>query len=387
MVNLREGLVDAVGQGLCNTTSLAASLGQLGSNLWRSAGADGIANAGQDLADGFGAAADIFCNREPRAASDSYPPLFTGGQCEGTEYNVQINFIGTLNGNPFPNSSNTDVWGPITFEGIEEGIPGGAENNRWVAVFSGGKIPDGQPGAGTRDGWRPILTPGDLQDPMPSITGITTTPLAGGPDDCGNPPPAPPGYDPADFSPTLPVSYDDNSGNPQNINVPVVYGPGSVNNNNQFTVPITLDLGPGIQINGDINLSTGGISIGGGGSDAAPREIPEDEPTPEGSALVGIRILFTEASAQRTGATERLGSGSSVPIWLPRLAAVRFEYESNGTRGWGPSKFAQTLDSVIWAERPATDFNVTVERTDEYEVRKIVMNPDLFFNGGTGPGN
>lgn len=380
MVDIREGILDAVTQGLCNTTLLSGGLAQLGSQLWSSAGVDGVSNAGQQLANGFGAAADIFCNREPRDISGEALAPFTGGQCSTTRY--QCRYTETAPGiGSIVNTLSPAIFGPIRYQGLTLEQPGDV----WTVTFTGGPIPPDYTGpplptelTGTR--------PNSVTQGQPVISNITIIPV-GGPDDCGDPPPDVPAYDPSNFSPTVPVSYDDNNGNPQTFNVPIVFGPGGVGNGNEFEVPFTLEFSPNVQIDGSINLSTGDINIGFGGSDSGPVEIPEEDPIPEGSVLVGVRVIFTQSEAEKTPATERMYESSTETIWLPRLAAVRFEYAVGEIVGWSPSRFCQTLDSLIWAERPATNYDVAGEPGGEFTVRKIVMNPSIFFNGASGPGS
>lgn len=380
MVVFEDALVGAIQQGLCNLTRNTGNLARLSAQLWGAAGQDGVSAAGQNLANGLGAASDVFCNRPTRDLSGELTPPGQGGQCVGTRYQVEYD-LNSPSLNIPGNSLSPPLYGPVKFLGVTFD----SSTAEWVSTWQGTEPPAGaeQPGYPTElsDRRSNSLTRGAV-----TISNIDYVSV-GGPDDCGDGPPTIPPYDPPLSTTNLPVNYDDSDGNPVSIDVPIIFGPGGIGNGNQFEVPFTVEVGPNIFINGNVNLSAGGVNIGLGGSDSGPVEIPEEEDVPLGTSLVGIRVLFTQQNAEKTGATERLGSGSLVPIWLPRLAAVRFEYESNGTRGWGPSKFAQALDSVIWAERPATDFNVTVERTSEYTVRKIVMNPDLFFNGGSGPGS
>lgn len=368
MVSLKDGLVEAVTSGLCNNLNLAAGLGALGSNLWRSAGADGIADRGADLARGFGAAADILCDRTPRDAVAPYNPTFTGGQCVGSLYQVVIDY--TSYANQF------SCTGPVAAQTVTNNRPGPIQQ---VYVLDTPGAPTGNYQIrlidGNGDGV--VLTP-DC-DPRPvSIASVT---VQSGPDNCGNGIPYPPPFDPSQFNPTVPVSFDDNTGTPQNINVPVQFGPGELDRDNGFKVPFVLDFGPGIQVNGDINLNTGDFNVGIGGEGGDIEEIPEEEETPSGSVLVGVRVVVTESSAQMSPATQYLASGSSEDLYIPRLAAVRFEYRESAGGGWSDSRFCQSLQSVIWAERPAVDVDVALENNVVATVTKLIMPIERFFSG------
>jgi hypothetical protein len=365
MADLRESLGDNILSGLCNTLSLASNVGQLGANFYSSAGAAGIGGAGQQLAQGFGAAADIVCGREPRDLSSEFPPPFQGGQCIGAPYNVSWRA--------------TTAFG--TFEGTDAAVGPVASESTLDGTTFRGFITSlvGQPGEQTQQAFAQNLgNPPDTSNLSFGITGVVRT--DGQPDNCGNPPPEPPAYDPSNFSPTLMIDYDDNAGNPQSFNLPVVYGPGELDVGGNFVVPVELNFSPTVNIDGSIKLNTGDLNINSGPS-GGPQEIPETEPVPDGSSLVGVRVVVTQDSASDSPATEVLGNGSTEPIWLPRLAAVRFEYTTNGIVGWGPSRFCQTLDSVVWAERPAASVDVVLEQNVVATVTKIVLSPAVFFNG------
>lgn len=368
MSDLRDSLGETVLAGLCNTLSLSSALGQLGSNLWRSAGADGVAGAGQQLARGFAAASDVVCGREPRDPVADYGPPFTGGQCVGDSYDVSFEG-GIIGSTPF--SGTRTILGAVGIVQIIDPPPFPSQEEWYLTT-------DGVPVFLLQSGQTDIN--GEPQSFF-EITNVART--DGQPDTCGNPPPQVPDYDPLDFSPTLPVNYDDSAGNPQTFNLPVVYGPGELNENGDFIVPVSLEFAPEVNVNANINLNTGDLSINGG-FQSGPQEIPEEEDVPEGAVLVGVRVIFTQAEAEKTRATERLDNGSGETLWLPRLAAVRFEYEEVSGPGFGPTFSAQTLESVIWAERPAIGFDLGVNGDADFVVTKIVMPRARFFTGA-GP--
>lgn len=377
MPGINDSLVSVVSQGLCNITALSGAQARLGSRLWRSLGAEAVGAGGQALADSFGAASDLFCGRPPRRASDDVPVPFTGGQCDGVIYDLFVNYL--EGGSGVSTNRAVGLVGPVSGYRFDlREIP----NPPFSPVFS--------LRVGNSEGLASDPGLGDAPDGV-LFSRVTSNGLEaidfgffrrdGLPDDCGNPGLEPPDFNPSEFNPTLTFPLDDGQGNQVSINAPVQFGPAVLDIDNNFSIPVSIEFAPGVQINGDLNLSTGDLNIGGGDDGGAPSEIPEQEPIPEGSVLVGVRVVVSESVANDSKATKVRPPSSLVDIYLPRLAAVRFNYNAEPRAGLGDSISCQSLNNVIWAERPALSFDITPSEGVTYQAFKIVMPVRRFFTG------
>lgn len=223
-----------------------------------------------------------YCNREPPPPAS---PPFTGGQCIGLSYYVQV--IGNVT---LPDSTvvpinefnaATQLYGPITDAGIRPTTSGGYE------VYASGQNAVGAPTTLILGGgccWSEPL--------VIEVTAINVTPRFGGPDDCGDPPVPPPNPTPGYNQIDVDITYTDSDGNDVTLVVPFIFATARVNLKGEITVPIRLTIGElNLQIGGDINLSTGGISLNFGNKNyqrngqpnpdgyETPDDIPDNPPT------------------------------------------------------------------------------------------------------------
>ena len=357
MVDILEALRNGLRSTFCVIAEPAAIGLSIGGNVYRGLGGeeqgdDLIASAGL-----FRAAAQVACNRQPDDVSGIVVPPFMGGQCDNVPYRVtqdrlSPNFPG--NGCTSPATGiQWDVWGPINqVRQANEANPDLLDVNVLARPGPSQPIQVIPQLSGT---FNNEVCPG--QDLV--ITNIER--LDGNPDNCGNPPPAvPPYYEPNWTSP-LPITYDDNNGNPVSITPTVRFDPTTVQDGPLISVPFDITFEDGSSLFGDFNLTTGDINIGignsgGGGSNGDPIEDPtEQDPEEDGPVIVGARVVTTIGSNQSSASV--IGqSGDNPDLYVPDIGIIAFRYETApGQFVWGDPIRVKGLDVVIWSPEPAVE--------------------------------
>ena len=372
VVTFQENLVDTVRQGLCNTLSIAQRTAQLGERFYGTVGLRPIADASGQAAQLWSNAAGLACNRVPQDLSNEVVPPFQGGQCPGVRYS----FTRTVEFPPNPPGTPrvfNSVLGPLQY------VERVTDQRRITEVLDG-------------EGEVVSSASTDLDNAQPIINVFNVVRDDGLPDDCGNPPAQGPEYNPVDFTLPRTINFDDDGGNPQSINVDLVYKPVNTNESGDFVVPIDVEFEDGSSLFGDFNLTTGDINFGGGNTDGdgvtnEPTELEDNEENvPEGLVVVGCRVIVAiDENASR--ATEIFGDGSSPNLFVPRLGTIRFRYQApGGGATLGPDISVKQRNELFWSGPVAIGVAVQEDIGSQFTVRLIVVKESavgLFGGGGS----
>lgn len=263
-------------------------------------------------------AISYFCDVEP----DPPPPVpFTGGQCVGTTYGVEVNVI--RNGTPVT-FTNT-VLGPLGLVRYEQ--DGSTWRGRWYR-------PDGETILWSFDS----ISTGF---PQPTVTSYGVTSVQAGPDNCGDlasdypPPTTPPPINERTFP--LPVG---------GLNLQLQIGLGNIQVNGDLTVPITIT-GPSIELSGEINLNNNKVNfnIGGGdpntdncsekppSSDPPPTEPePPDDPDDPSKQIIGVLVTVTDFSNSAIATV--IAQDDNPNILAPAVGYVNFRIKVGDAFAW-----------------------------------------------------
>jgi len=193
-----------------------------------------------------------------------------------------------------------------------------------------------------------------------NATIVSVTRPDGLPDNCGNPTPPTPVYEPGSNSTTTNVTYEDNDSNTVTIPVVIAFGYATVNLDGTINVPITanFELNPELNFNADFNLSTGGLTIDLGNPsrprpsacsdpngyepgegipdppieipDAEPPETPPDEP-PNPEKVITACIVTTATPGANESVIEQ---DNDVDIYVPALGYVQFLIRAGNRSAW-----------------------------------------------------
>lgn len=372
MATFQESLVDNVRQGLCNTLSLAERTAQLGEQFYDTVGLRPAGSLSGQAAQLWSNAAGLACNRVPQDMSPEVTVPFTGGQCVGDVYEVDTQ----RGGGPITTQTTTDdgdlILGPIT--GIREQVNDFGLFDYILFVGNGQKT------LATN-----FTTPQNFR--VVDVRNVTNPA-----DPCGDPQAQGPEYDPADFTISPTINFDDEGGNPQSVGVDITYSPVNNNETGDFVVPFSVNFNDGSSVFGDFNFSTGDINIGGGNSGGGgvqndPVELDEDqEDVPNGLLLVGCRVVATVDPDVST-ATEIFTSNNSPNLFVPRLGTIRFSYETpNGQEVLGPDLSVKQLSEIFWSGPVAVDVVSQENIGVTFSLRRVVVKESavgLLGGGGS----
>lgn len=358
----RESLDSLIRQGLCNTTNTAAATAALGSRFWGAAGFNGLAETSAQASQFWSNASGIFCNRPRQDTTGEISEPFTGGQCPEVPYLITGDFVSESppGSTPVVTPVQNNGPGPITVQTVpqEDG------------VFQ--RLVDG-------NGDFLLVYRVSNENQVASLENINIQRTDGQPDDCGNPPDVGPVYVRDDFTVTDTVNYTDDSGNPQSENVEIVYKPITVNEDGDFIVPFEINFDDDSKQYGDINVTDIDITIGGGNSGGdgvqpTPRELGDDEDPPEGTTIIGVRVLSSVEDVSRANVTELFSDDGGENLFVPRLGGVLFTLE--GESGSAESVFSEfkTLDSVILSPKPAKSVRLFA-RAGVASVKRLLVVP------------
>lgn len=367
MVGFREAIVDNIGQGLCNVTSAAEFTAQLGSRFYGSIGQRGASQTSEQAAQLWGNAAGIFCDRPPQDIPGEFDRQFDGGQCDGILYDISyvIDIFNPNSGQTSPLGVNTAHFGPL---GPISVIDGG--NGTEILASPG----PGQPQQVLQD---QTYGPGFV---VSNIRNVSPVRRDGQPDNCGNQPGTLPEYDPSNFTVPRTIDYDDENGNPQSEPVDITYRPVTLDNNNNFSVPVSITFGDGSSLFGDVNIDTGDIVIGpgndgGDGNSGGPTELDPGEEPSEGEVVIGVRVSSTVDNLSTARVTELQFINNNLNIYVPRLATVTFLYEDSFGQSLGETTDVKLLSQIVYADRPAVSVEV-VPRNGVLVVWSLIVVPE-----------
>jgi len=293
-----------------------------------------------------GALGTQLCNKPPDVV-DPPPPPFTGGQCPGVRYDV--NFTGTVPGNS-PQTATVRLTGPLQYNAALAPVP---------------------PVTGCDDGevWQRFSVSGSTETPVirwqgcdATFTVNSVTPVSGGANNCGDPPPVypPPGdvfYEGDD------VTYegDDNI----NITVPTafIFAPVYVAIDGTLRVPVKIDFG-GVDFSGEVTIAPefnfeiaptfnppgpgvpddpDGIGEPGEPSDPIP-EVEELE-----STIVGV-LVFSDIDPDGQPSGIQFQDGPN--LFVPRAASVQFAIKTGNSIGWTSDQDVKSLECYVPCPAP-----------------------------------
>lgn len=279
------------------------------------------------------------CNDDP-ADTAPIPPPFTGGQCPGVIYNVNV--TGTTTNPPQNQTFSANLTGPLSYSrevvGGEDCGPSGDEFVRFTIV---GSTPSS------------ILT---WQGCGATFVVNSTTRLDGLPDDCGDPgivvpPPGP-------ITRPVNITYDTSDDDIIDIDGDVTFSPAFSVGELNVRVPFTLDLG-GFTWTGNLQVSPSfeltlspNINFGNGGATDDPVPPPTGDPgTPpppddddQQLVIIGVVVRSTPTSELRQTEIATVGIPT---IYAPRIASVSFAIESSFTVAWTPDTPVKNRDCYI----------------------------------------
>lgn len=341
MVSLRDALSSTLRESYCRLTRPADDFAELASPLLntlpQSPAQDSVGLGIQ----GLRGVRSVFCSEPPDDARTGVPVPFTGGQCPGSLYDAswQVRFPP---GNPLPVQNATNVVGPISL------VTTNSATQNQVRLVDG-------------NGDDIFSAASTIPADPPEVLSVSVSPLAGQPDDCGDPPRDIPEYDPNTFTDMPNVNYDDdNTGNPVNISPTLVYAPLTLDMENNVRVPFTLEFAPGVEVDGFVDLSTGDTTFNvddtfGPAFEQPLTELPAGTPLEPGQGfVVGVRVVST-FNISDISANALSNGGGGPTIYVPRLGSVFFLHTTSESGFVQSRDFDIKLpDQVIYADRVAT---------------------------------
>lgn len=328
MATFREALSEAIRSSFCTLTGPVERTIALGENLYERANFPGFPPAPTPAGQALRGARNILCNMPPDDASSGFVQPFTGGQCPGTRYAVTADVVrmGVPNNNPSTRQGD----GPIQY------FFGKTETGACFARIESADNPT-------------LFTAGSSFDDCDTRYNIISVVPVNGPDDCGDPPVNPEPYDRTDFETDVPVTYDDDNGNPVTVNVPLLFTPVVVDNDIDIEVPVRAYFDTDLEINATLNLSTGDVNFNVSTSINAPTIIedvtiqpdpvgvPGDPPTDEEefeSTIIGVYVRLASLE-EGSPVTEIASNNPGTSLYVPRLGSVSFHCEVLSASGLG----------------------------------------------------
>jgi len=221
------------------------------------------------------------CNMPP---PEPPAPGFTGGQCAGVLYDVTYSYDLTTDKFTNPPGTYTPQSGTSRVTGKVNGIT--KEVSTFLAsaklLTDGGDVNIG----GASSGFANNVDIINL-----SIDNITR--VGGGADDCGDPPPVIPPYEPGSNTYGDNITYVNNEGDTLTIPVVIALGYADIDINGQLSIPVKLDfsLNPELNVSGEFNFNTGDFNptIGYPGNSNSGCSFPSDgygsDDTPDSPAI------------------------------------------------------------------------------------------------------
>jgi len=286
------------------------------------------------------------CSDDP-ANDPTYEPPFSGGQCPDTRYLFTWD---RFQDGAFIGSSSFDALGPLNV--VRQGFAG----------------PGDPPDCGEGGSFTTILmTTGGAPITLNSgcnvsISNLYVSPLFGGSDDCGDPPPPPLG-EPTNVEYGDEITY--NIDESTDITVPInfIFAPVYVDLDGSINVPVTFDVG-GVNFNGELTVSPefnfefsptigqpgpgspddpDGIGEPGGG--AEPIENPEDLE----STIVGV-LVYSDIDSEADPSGILFVNGPD--LYVPRVASVQFAIKTKDSIGRTPDQDVKNLECYVPCPAP-----------------------------------
>lgn len=245
-------------------------------------------------------------------------PEFTGGQCEGVLYTVNVSYRG----------SNNQIQTTLTqsFRGPVRGLfPRPPNEFNSVAVFLESGFPSQIPVQ--------MFNTSPANANTGQITAITRQ--GGLPDNCGSPPPVYP--PPTSISRDVDVTYNIDNGDEVTVTVPFVFAPITVDLNGNFRIPVTFDFGGNqfsasfpLDLSFPVTINFPGLNPGDGqGIEGEPPDGPGETfpPATPDQKIIGVVVTATEIDDLAASSYQL---PQLTPIYVPRLGSVKFVYSLGG---------------------------------------------------------
>lgn len=320
-----------------------------------------------------------FCNDEPPPPA----PPFGGGQCS-TKYKVRIryNATNTVINEPVTGFYENNYWGPIGGLVVTKPSVTYNPNGSDVALKCYGRGSDPTP--------LPVQVAFNVasqpwNDTVWSIESITR--LDGQPDNCGDPAPIVPPYNPNDFSIDTDITYTNKDGIDITIPVGIIIAPVKIDADFNLTVPVKFTFSPNFYFDPTFNFNVDvDLNMGGGDDRISPPYVPPNEPprgtppssddpddyfpspsppdppteTPDPPApdpgdpprRVIRGVLVTVGSISDNAKPTQIGQAENPDIFAPALGYVSFQIRlGNGSGGWTsdiPVKNIRNLIPCPW---------------------------------------
>ena len=287
-----------------------------------------------------------FCNREPPSAP---PPTFSGGQCVGVFY--EVNLFVRINNNPFDFPAwNGTLVGKITAVDtlITNLAPPGNPPAYYVEI-----VVRHNDGAANYS----LLNSGPYPS-RPTVTelrvGVRRKDLQ--PDTCGNPPFVPPAPSPGFNQVNINITYKPTNSN--NVTIPAVFlfAPVSVSVRGELIVPFKLEvpIDANLNLKGVINLNTGDINFNFGdqrklptgnpcqpdplpppeGVPDLPEDIPPPPPNPDPETIERVIRACLVTVTDTGDSITQVFQGQNPDVFVPRLGNIQFEVRIGDSVGW-----------------------------------------------------
>lgn len=398
-MSYRDSLTDSVRDAACSWLALQDNL-----NQW---GQDSLASLLRLTTGGFitpvrlpnpaGFWYQLLCDRPQPPAP---PPPFTGGQCDGVGYRVEISAARFTSGCVRASDSfgSVEVWGPIFAIRFEPVEPPPSNKAQRILIDCRGRFSDPIGDNQTIDGGiRTNLTGQDC--PEPFITNIDVIRLDGMPDDCGDPPefiPPPfPRPRPIIIAPSFNwVDIDNNVQIQPDFRIRI--GRPNLTLAPRFNIPIDVDLGnPGapagapfsptltfnfglsgtVEINIGISTSIFPPSPDSGLPDPNPIPVPDppppDKDTPETVELLyGVVVTAVQSDPSKVTIVELNGDPS---LFAPDAATLNFVYKSSGSNVFGRPIRVQNGKQVVYVDNEFEAVGFTVQPRAGWEVESVAL--------------
>ncbi len=272
------------------------------------------------------------------------PPLFAGGQCECTLYQVEFEVSGTSDqtGNPFTRQTTQKSRGPIGAPARVSSSSFAYTHRGSLGITSSNTPPCGGPQSTT------------LAIGFPSADASVTVfsvSIISGPDDCGSTPPVYP--PPINFNTNIDITYEGDDGIDITVNTPFVFAPITANFDGTLRIPFTFDLG-GFEFSGNINLPDFNVTVNppvlppGSGEDLTP--VGGDEPgetvppAPPDQKIIGVVV---NCEIVQPGRVSSINFDNAPDIIAPRAASVKFAYSIGAATFWSSDIDVKTLRAFI----------------------------------------
>lgn len=375
MASLRDGVDAFVEASVCGLFDAGDRLADyLGGAL---SSVPGFGGAGYDptLNDGV---KNMACSGVPSPVPIGFPesPL-TGGQCDAVYKITGFGDFGYDYDRPRGQTQFVDTFlaGPLSNPRVEN------RDN-----FVGWYITGGDPNTGVRSEVELTAVTSSLGKVQDGEFGELNVEREDGlPDNCGGPPG---GGSPGGNGQ---IGYDGPDGNPVSVPVGIVFGNPVLTPDGRLLLPWEIT-GPGLDINGSFDFSTGGNAIGFGpparpGDGCGPPVVPpeelpppdEDEPEPEEKSPFRALVVTAVEIGDFIKATEH-GQINGPSLFIPRLGTVSIRVKLGDQSAWLPDvsiKHPQQMVPIpegfvgnAWAVQPISGvvFQVTpveIERPPE----------------------